>query len=50
MGLDPQTQKDEVHEIVGVQLQAGALPPKLRVGEILDMYAVSTATRPTSAS
>ena len=50
MGLDPQTQKDEVHQIVGVQLQAGALPPKLRVGEILDMYAVSTATRPTSAS
>ncbi|MGH3192217.1 MAG: ABC transporter ATP-binding protein [Streptosporangiaceae bacterium] len=38
MGLDPQTQKDEVHEIVGVQLQQGALPPKLRVGEILDMY------------
>ncbi len=38
MGLDPQTQKDEVHQIVGVQLQAGALPPKLRVGEILDMY------------
>jgi ABC-2 type transport system ATP-binding protein len=27
-----------VHEIVGVQLQAGALPPKLRVGEILRMY------------
>ena len=38
MGLDPQTQRDEIHEIVGVQLQAGALPPKLRVGEILDMY------------
>src|SRR5579863_3315697 len=34
MGLDPSTQKDEIHEIVGVQLQAGALPPKLRVGEI----------------
>jgi ABC-2 type transport system ATP-binding protein len=38
MGLDPQTQKDEVHQIVGVQLQSAALPPKLRVGEILDMY------------
>jgi len=38
MGLDPQTQQDEVHQIVGVQLQQGALPPKLRVGEILDMY------------
>ena len=38
LGLDPQRQPDEVHEIVGVQLQASALPPKLRVGEILDMY------------
>ena len=27
-----------MHEIVGVQLQAGALPARLRVGEILDMY------------
>jgi ABC-2 type transport system ATP-binding protein len=38
LGLDPQTDRDKVHEIVGVQLQAGALPAKLRVGEILDMY------------
>jgi ABC-2 type transport system ATP-binding protein len=38
LGLDPQAQPDEVHEIVGVQLQASALPPKLRVGEILEMY------------
>src|SRR5579862_9300968 len=38
MGLDPSTQKDEIHQIVGVQLQAGALPAKLKVGEILDMY------------
>ena len=38
MGLDPQADRDEVHEIVGVQLQTGALPPKLRVGEILHMY------------
>ena len=38
MGLDPHANRDEVHEIVGVQLQAGALPPKLRVGEILRMY------------
>ena len=30
MGLDPQTQRDEIHEIVGVQLQAGALPAKLQ--------------------
>ena len=38
LGLDPQADRDEIHEIVGVQLQASAFPPKLRVGEILDMY------------
>jgi ABC-2 type transport system ATP-binding protein len=38
LGLDPQADRDEVHEVVGVQLQAGALPARLRVGEILDMY------------
>jgi ABC-2 type transport system ATP-binding protein len=38
LGLDPQADRDEVHEIVGVRLQASALPAKLRVGEILDMY------------
>ncbi|HYK27234.1 MAG TPA: ABC transporter ATP-binding protein [Streptosporangiaceae bacterium] len=38
MGLDPLTQPDEVHEIVGVQLQSGSLPDKLKVSEILDMF------------
>ena len=38
LGLDPRADRAEIHEIVGVQLQAGALPAKLRVGEILDMY------------
>ena len=38
MGLDPQADAARIHEIVGVQLQASALPAKLRVGEILDMY------------
>ena len=38
LGLDPQTDRDQVHEVVGVQLQASAFPAKLRVGEILDMY------------
>ena len=38
LGLDPHADRAEVHEIVGVQLQASALPAKLRVGEILDMY------------
>ncbi len=38
MGLDPQADWDELHQIVGVQLQASAMPDKLKVGEILDMY------------
>src|SRR5271157_5700671 len=38
MGLDPQADRDTVHEIVGVQLQESSFPAKLRVGEILDMY------------
>jgi ABC-2 type transport system ATP-binding protein len=38
LGLDPQTDRDRVHEIVGVQLQASAMPSKLRVAEILDLY------------
>jgi ABC-2 type transport system ATP-binding protein len=38
MGLDPHADAAQLHEIVGVQLQASALPDKLRVGEILEMY------------
>ena len=38
LGLDPTPTGTEIHEIVGVQLQATAFPAKLRVGEILDMY------------
>jgi ABC-2 type transport system ATP-binding protein len=38
MGIDPQTDKARIHEITGVQLQSGAFPAKLRVGEIIDMY------------
>jgi len=38
LGLDPRTDADKIHEIVGVQLQAGALPAKLKVREILAMY------------
>src|SRR5262250_1779402 len=29
LGLDPRADRDEIHEIVGVQLQASALPAKL---------------------
>jgi ABC-2 type transport system ATP-binding protein len=38
LGLDPQADREEVHEIVGVQLQASAMPAKLKVAEILDLY------------
>jgi ABC-2 type transport system ATP-binding protein len=39
MGLGPQTDRDELHTIVGAQLQASTLPAKLKVREILDLYA-----------
>src|ERR1700729_4658765 len=38
MGIDPQADQARLHEITGVQLQSGAFPAKLRVGEIIDMY------------
>jgi len=38
MDLDPQVDREELHAIVGVQLQASALPAHLKVGEILDLY------------
>ena len=39
LGLDPRAERAQVHEVVGVQLQASAQPAKLKVREILDMYA-----------
>jgi len=38
MGLDPQADRDELHAIVGAQLQASALPGQLKAGEIVDLY------------
>lgn len=40
LGLDPQrdAEREELHTRVGVQLQASALPARLTVGEILDLY------------
>jgi ABC-2 type transport system ATP-binding protein len=38
LGLDPRTDTGRIHEVVGVQLQASAMPARLRVGEILDLY------------
>ena len=38
MGLDPQADREDLHALVGVQLQASALPSRLKVGEILDLF------------
>jgi len=38
MGLDPRKDLDALHAIVGVQLQASALPGQLKVGEILNLF------------
>jgi ABC-2 type transport system ATP-binding protein len=38
LGLDPAQDREDLHLIVGAQLQESALPAKLRVGEILDLY------------
>ena len=39
LGLDPQVERRELHEKVGVQLQESALQPKIRVGEAVELYA-----------
>jgi ABC-2 type transport system ATP-binding protein len=38
MGLDPHRDREGLHVIVGAQLQASALPAKLKVGEIVDLF------------
>jgi ABC-2 type transport system ATP-binding protein len=38
LGFDPQVDRDALHPVVGVQLQASTFPDKLKVSEILDMY------------
>jgi ABC-2 type transport system ATP-binding protein len=38
LGLDPVRDRAELHQIIGAQLQVSAMQPKLRVGEIIDMY------------
>jgi ABC-2 type transport system ATP-binding protein len=38
-GFSPQRDRDQIREFVGVQLQESALPPRLRVGEALDLFA-----------
>ena len=39
LGLDPRRNRHELHERVGVQLQHGALPDRMRVGEAVELYA-----------
>jgi ABC-2 type transport system ATP-binding protein len=39
LGLDPRQDRAELHERLGVQLQQGALPPQLKVGEAVELYA-----------
>ena len=38
-GLSPQRDRDRIREFAGVQLQESALPPRLRVGEALQLFA-----------
>jgi ABC-2 type transport system ATP-binding protein len=38
-GLSPQRDRDRIREFVGVQLQESALPPRLKVGEAVQLFA-----------
>ena len=38
-GLSPQRDRDAIREFTGVQLQESALPPRLKVGEALQLFA-----------
>jgi ABC-2 type transport system ATP-binding protein len=38
-GLSPQRDRDRVRDLVGVQLQESAVPPRLKVGEALELFA-----------
>jgi ABC-2 type transport system ATP-binding protein len=38
-GLSPQKDRKEIREFVGVQLQQSALPPRLKVGEAVELFA-----------
>jgi ABC-2 type transport system ATP-binding protein len=39
LGLDPIADRDELHQAVGVQLQEAGLPDKLRVREVMELFA-----------
>lgn len=38
-GLSPQKDRNKVRKFVGVQLQQSALPPRLKIGEAVDLFA-----------
>lgn len=38
LGLDPLVERNRLREVVGVQLQESVLPPRIKVGEALDLY------------
>ena len=38
-GLSPQKDRNKIRQLVGVQLQESALPPKIKVGEAVDLFA-----------
>jgi ABC-2 type transport system ATP-binding protein len=38
-GLDPHQNRDELRQVLGMQLQSAALPEKIKVWEALDLYA-----------
>jgi ABC-2 type transport system ATP-binding protein len=38
-GLSPQKDRDKIREFVGVQLQESALPPRIKVGEAVRLFA-----------
>ena len=42
LGLDPVRDRDEVRQVLGVQLQSSELPERLRVVEALDLFASFT--------
>ena len=39
LGLDPVADRDELHQTVGVQLQEAGLPDKLKVREVMELFA-----------
>ncbi|MFI9595631.1 ABC transporter ATP-binding protein [Nonomuraea sp. NPDC052265] len=38
-GLDPRRDRDELRQVLGMQLQSAALPEKIKVWEAMDLYA-----------